>query len=72
MKERQVEIRAYVKGRVTKDDAERMSCIAGEVIADFPEGYTIAESCVSVDTEDEKMLDFWAFRRTSETNAWQF
>jgi hypothetical protein len=63
LKGRQVEVKAYVSGEVTPDDRERISDIAGEVIADFPEGYMLTESCVSVEHEPEEMLDFWAFQR---------
>lgn len=65
LKGQQVEVKAYVTGKVTNDDLERISSIGGEVIADFPEEYTIKESCVSVDNEAEEMLDFWAFIRAS-------
>jgi hypothetical protein len=61
-----VQVRAYVAGKVTQDDLERISCIGGEVIADFPEGYTIEESCISVNDREPEMLDFWAFVRAKE------
>lgn len=64
LKGQRVEVKAYVTGKVTDDDLERISFISGEVIADFPEEYTINDSCVSVDSEAEEMLDFWAFMRT--------
>jgi hypothetical protein len=57
-----VSVRAYVSGPVREADLERLSFIAAEVIADFPEGYTIEESCLSVDESEQEMLDFWAFR----------
>jgi hypothetical protein len=63
LKERRVQIRAYVSGRVTEQDLEHVSFIGGEVIADFPDGYTIEESCVSVSDGEPEMLDFWAFLR---------
>ena len=61
-----LKIRAYIRGPVAGEDVERLSFIAGEVIADFPNGFTIEEECVSIDNGPEEMLDFWAFRRASE------
>ena len=63
LKGQQIQIRAYVSGDVTAEDLERVSFIGGEVIADFPEGYLIEESCLSAEQQEEHMLDFWAFRR---------
>ena len=40
-----------------------LAFIGAEVIADFPDGYTISESCLSLQHDEEEMLDFWAFRR---------
>jgi len=56
-------IRAYVTGPVQEKDLERLSVIGAEVIADFPDGYTIEESCLSIDDSVEEMFDFWAFHR---------
>lgn len=61
---RRIDVRAYVFGRVTEEDIERTQFISTEVIADFPDGYTISESCLSLKNGPEEMLDFWAFRRT--------
>jgi hypothetical protein len=58
-----VQVRAYVSGEVTEEDAERVSFISAEVISHFPEPYMIEESCLSVDRTGEQMLDFWAFKR---------
>jgi len=58
-----VTVRAYVSGPVKEDDVETLSCIAGEVIGDFPDEYKIEEQCVSVDDGEPQMLDFWAFRK---------
>ena len=58
-----IQIRAYVSGKVTEGDIEHVQMIGTDVIADFPEGYTIEESCLSADDGVEEMLDFWAFRR---------
>jgi hypothetical protein len=66
LSERQIMIRAYVSGIVTEEDIERIQCVGTEVIADFPEGYMIEESCLSVHEHEEEMLDFWAFRRALE------
>ena len=44
-----IQIRAYLSGKVTEEDIERIQCVGAEVIADFPDGYTIHESAASVD-----------------------
>ena len=49
LKGQQIEIRAYVSGDVTTEDLERVSSIGAEVIANFPEGYQIEESCLSAE-----------------------
>ena len=61
LEERHIQIRAYVSGKVTEEDINRIQCVSTEVIADFPDGYTIDESSVSVDEGELQMLDFWAF-----------
>lgn len=66
MKGKNIQIRAYVSGEVTQEDIERVQIIGTEVIADFPEGYSIEESCLPI-AEGEKILDFWVFRRPDET-----
>ena len=66
MKDRHIQIRAYFSGRVTEEDIERIQCVGAEVIADFPEGYTIDETAVSVDDGEPEMLDFWAFIRAKQ------
>ena len=47
LKDRQIQIRAYFSGRVTEEDIERIQFVGTEVIANFPEGYTIDETAVS-------------------------
>jgi hypothetical protein len=59
LEERHIQIRAYVSGKVTAEDIERVQSVGAEVIADFPDGYTIDESSVSVDDGEPEMLDFW-------------
>jgi hypothetical protein len=66
IKERQIQIRAYVRGEVKEEDIERVGFIGAEVIADFPAGYTIEEKCLSADLGNEEMLDFWVFRREAD------
>ena len=66
LKERHIQIRAYLSGKVTKKDIERIEFIGAEVIADFPDGYTIDQTCVSADGIEPEMLDFWAFLRAKE------
>lgn len=62
----QIRFRAYFRGRPREDDIERISFVGAEVIADFPEGYTIEEACLSVDDGEPEMLDFWAFVRAAD------
>jgi hypothetical protein len=66
LKNRHIQIRAYVSGEIQDADIERVQFISTEVIANFPEGYTIEASRDSVGHEKEEMLDFWAFRRAAE------
>ncbi len=66
LKDRHIQIRAHFSGRITEEDIERIQCVGTEVIADFPEGYTIDETAVSVDHEEPEMLDFWAFIRAKQ------
>jgi hypothetical protein len=66
LKEPHIQIRAYLSGKVTEKDIERIGFIGAEVIADFPNGYTIDETCVSADGIEPEMLDFWAFLRAKE------
>ena len=67
LKEKQIHIKAYFSGGVTQEDIERIQIIGAEVIADFPEEYSIEESCLPV-VREEEMLDFWAFRRSEEAS----
>ncbi len=66
LEERHIQIRAYVSGKVTEEDIERIQCVGAEVIADFPDGYPIYESTASVDDGEPEMLDFWAFLRAKQ------
>ena len=66
MKERHIRVRAYVSGKVTEEDIERIQCVGTEVIANFPDGYKIDESVASVDDGEPEMLDFWAFVRAKQ------
>jgi hypothetical protein len=65
LKDRHIEIAAYFNGVVTPGDIERIQIVGAEVIADFPEGYTIEEHCSSLRDCEEQMLDFWAFRKAA-------
>src|SRR6185312_10729045 len=47
----------------TDEDRERFSFMAGEVIADFPEPYTINEEIVGLNDQEPDCFDFWAFKR---------
>ena len=66
LKERHIRVRAYVSGKVTEEDIERIQFVGTEVIADFPDGYKIDESVASVDDGEPEMLDFWAFVRAKQ------
>jgi hypothetical protein len=66
LEERHIQIRAYLSGKVTEEDIERIQCVGAEVIAEFPDGYTIHESAASVDDGEPEMLDFWAFCRAKQ------
>ena len=63
LKDQHIQIRAYFSGRVTEEDLEHIQFVGAEVIADFPGGYMIDETAVSVDDGEPEMLDFWAFIR---------
>jgi hypothetical protein len=58
-----VKITAYFLDCVTEEDRELIRCVGTEVIADFPEEYSIEESCLSIEESKLKMLDSWAFLR---------
>ena len=61
-----IEIRGYFSPGATEEDIERLQSVGAEVIADFPDAYTIEEKCVSADQGEPQMLDFWAFIRKIE------
>jgi hypothetical protein len=54
---------AFYKGAVAEEDVERIQEISSEVIADFPEGYMIKESALSLDEHKLQCLDFWALMK---------
>src|ERR1700722_6556275 len=66
IQDREIKIRAYFLDFVGEHDIVRMQRVGAEVIADFPDGYQISESCVCLVDEEERMLDFWAFSRATE------
>jgi hypothetical protein len=53
LSERNIKIRAYVSGDVTKEDIERIRFVGTEVVADFSAGSMIEESCLSAAEHDE-------------------
>jgi hypothetical protein len=65
IQDRRIEIKAYFLDHVAAQDVERIQRVGAEVIADFPDGYQMNESCASLADEEEKMLDFWAFSRAT-------
>ncbi len=63
LKGEHIQIKAYMSGAIKEEDVERIRFVGSEVIADFPEVFTIEESCESTDDGEQEMLDFWAFLR---------
>ena len=64
LRERTIQIRVYLEGDITPADTEIVQRVGAEVIADFPDGFLIEESCVSASASAPlEMLDFWAFLR---------
>jgi len=60
-----IRIATYFDGPVSREDRERIQSVGAEVIADFPEGFLIQETCQAVQDLEPEMLDFWAFKRAS-------
>ena len=58
-----IKIHAFFDEIVSEDDRDNISCVAAEVIADYPEGIAIHESCFSRQDTPLEMLDFWVFMR---------
>lgn len=63
IRSRHLIIEAYFDGSVTPDAHEVMHGIVKEVVADFPDRYTIEGHCHSLQDRPARMLDFWAFLR---------
>ena len=62
VKDSKILIRFYFDEDATESELERVSCIGGEVISDFPEPFDIEEQVMFITRQDEMaMLDFWAF-----------
>lgn len=59
----QIKLTAYFNGQVTEDDKDNISSIAAEVIADFPEQYSIEEECLTNKTASPKVAQFWAYKK---------
>jgi hypothetical protein len=58
-----IELRGYFSLKPTEEDIGQLQCVGAEVIADFPDGYTIEEKWASAEECEPQMLDFWAFMR---------
>lgn len=59
-----IKIRSYYTGAIDSESTEPMRCVATEVLADFPENYTIDEEFLPIPVDEKPlMLDFWAFLR---------
>jgi len=63
IKNKGITIIGYFDDPVTDEDVELLSDIAGEVLGDFPEDYTLDEIVRSVAEGPLEALDFWAFMR---------
>jgi len=60
----EIRINAYFSSEPSEQDVEEIRCVGTEVIADFPEPYTIRESCSALPPDNcLEALDFTAFRR---------
>lgn len=58
-------IRAYFDYQATESEAERISLVATEVIADFPGSFSVEEEVRLIGLKDDlEVLDFWAYRRS--------
>lgn len=58
-------IRAYFDGQISLELQELINALAKEVVADFPDNYTIEGHCLSVQDHPVHMLDFWAFLKAA-------
>lgn len=63
LRDRTVLLRAYCFGPVTDEDKEHLSLAATQVIADYPEPWTIEESCISLLESKLGFLDIFIFMR---------
>ncbi len=62
----QIRIRAYYLGPVGAEDIETLQTVGTEILADFPEDFSVEEESCSLEKESEICLDFWAFRRARD------
>jgi hypothetical protein len=59
-----IQLRSYFDGPISDEDRESLSCVATEVIADFPEPWTIEEEVIRRDASEEmECLAAWAYQR---------
>lgn len=65
LENRAITVMGYFVGPVMDSDVELISDIAGEVLADFPEDYTLDEIARSVADGPLRVLDFWAFMKAN-------
>jgi hypothetical protein len=62
--EKTIRIRSYYTVPLIEDELEPMRCVGTEVLADFPEDYTINEEFLPCNFDIQPgVLDFWAFKR---------
>ena len=58
-------IRAYYDHQATEYETERISLVATEVVADFPDSFSVDEQVRLIGGKDDlEVLDFWAYRRS--------
>ena len=67
VKDSKITIWSYFSEQATQSEADRMSVVGTEVLADFPGYYEIEEQIIFVGDEEMKMLDFWAFYRAIDS-----
>lgn len=59
-----IELRIYFDGPISVDDEEAMSCVASEVLADFPSAEDVTVCCMRKDAPEQiDEQGTWVFQR---------
>jgi hypothetical protein len=59
-----IRMRAYFDGPISEEDLESMTCVAAQIIADFPSPWNIDEEIVRCDAPERmEFLQVWAYLR---------